>query len=66
MTTTYSFSSRLYIDGRRTDGRSDTPVPVRNPATEETVAVVAGSSPQTYGLPSRRPGAPSTRAPGHG
>ncbi|MET8165792.1 aldehyde dehydrogenase family protein [Streptomyces sp. NPDC005329] len=45
MTTTYSFSSRLYIDGRRTDGRSDTPVPVRNPATEETVAVVAGSSP---------------------
>lgn len=45
MTTTYSFSSQLYIDGRRTDGRSDTPVPVRNPATEETVAVVAGSSP---------------------
>ncbi|MFJ9024124.1 aldehyde dehydrogenase family protein [Streptomyces sp. NPDC102259] len=45
MTTTYSFSSRLYIDGRRTDGRSDTPVAVRNPATEETVAVVSGSSP---------------------
>ncbi|MFE6821002.1 aldehyde dehydrogenase family protein [Streptomyces sp. NPDC057690] len=45
MATTYSFSSRLYIDGRRTDGRSDTPVTVRNPATLETVAEVPGSSP---------------------
>ncbi|MFI1927933.1 MULTISPECIES: aldehyde dehydrogenase family protein [unclassified Streptomyces] len=45
MTTAYSFSSQLYIDGRRTDGRSDTPIRVRNPATEETVAEVADSSP---------------------
>lgn len=45
MTTAYSFSSQLYIDGRRTPGRSDTPIPVRNPATEETVAEVPGSSP---------------------
>ncbi|WP_327186086.1 aldehyde dehydrogenase family protein [Streptomyces sp. NBC_01334] len=45
MVTTYSFSSRLYIDGRRTDGRSDTPVTVRNPATQERVAEVPGSSP---------------------
>ncbi|WP_314221040.1 aldehyde dehydrogenase family protein [Streptomyces zaehneri] len=45
MATAYSFSSRLYIDGRRTDGRSDTPVTVRNPATLETVAEVPGSSP---------------------
>jgi len=44
MTTAYSFSSQLYIDGRRTDGRADTPIPVRNPATEETVAEVPGSS----------------------
>ncbi|MGW0872100.1 aldehyde dehydrogenase family protein [Streptomyces sp. NPDC002740] len=45
MATAYSFSSQLYIDGRRTDGRSDTPIPVRNPATEETVAEVPDSSP---------------------
>ncbi|MGW0585406.1 aldehyde dehydrogenase family protein, partial [Streptomyces sp. NPDC002920] len=45
MTTAYSFSSQLYIDGRRTDGRSDTSILVRNPATEETVAEVPGSSP---------------------
>ncbi|MCT9075614.1 aldehyde dehydrogenase family protein [Streptomyces fulvoviolaceus] len=44
MTTAYSFSSQLYIDGRRTDGRSDSPILVRNPATEETVAEVPGSS----------------------
>ena len=46
MTTAYSFSSRLYIDGRRTDGRSDTPVSVRNPATEEIIAEVPDSSPK--------------------
>ena len=45
MTTAYSFSSQLYIDGRRTDGRSDARILVRNPATEETVAEVPGSSP---------------------
>ncbi|WP_369230919.1 aldehyde dehydrogenase family protein [Streptomyces sp. R21] len=45
MTTAYSFSSQLYIDGRRTPGRSDAPILVRNPATEETVAEVPGSSP---------------------
>ncbi|MFI9834681.1 aldehyde dehydrogenase family protein [Streptomyces sp. NPDC051913] len=45
MATAYSFASQLYIDGRRTDGRSDTPILVRNPATEETVAEVPGSSP---------------------
>lgn len=44
MTTAYSFSSQLYIDGRRTDGRSDSPILVRNPATEETVAEIPGSS----------------------
>ena len=44
MTTAYAFSAQLYIDGRRTDGRSDTPVSVRNPATEETIAEVPGSS----------------------
>ncbi|MEV7981813.1 aldehyde dehydrogenase family protein [Streptomyces sp. NPDC086519] len=46
MTTAYSFSSRLYIDGRRTDGRSDTPISVRNPATEELIAEVPDSSPK--------------------
>jgi aldehyde dehydrogenase (NAD+) len=44
MTTTYSFSSRLYIDGRHTDGTSDARIVVRNPATEETVAEVPDSS----------------------
>ena len=44
MTTTHSFSSRLYIDGRHTDGTSDTRIVVRNPATEETVAEVPDSS----------------------
>ncbi|MGW0946458.1 aldehyde dehydrogenase family protein [Streptomyces sp. NPDC002623] len=45
MTTAYAFSSQLYIDGRRTDGRSETGILVRNPATEEIVAEVPGSSP---------------------
>ncbi|MFG3025381.1 aldehyde dehydrogenase family protein [Streptomyces sp. NPDC048254] len=45
MTTAFSFSSQLYIDGRRIQGRSDTPILVRNPATEESVAEVPGSSP---------------------
>ncbi|MFI1050136.1 hypothetical protein ACH4U3_30935 [Streptomyces griseoruber] len=45
MTTAHSFSSQLYIDGRRTDGRSDTSLSVRNPATEETIAEVPDSSP---------------------
>ncbi|MFI6620747.1 aldehyde dehydrogenase family protein [Streptomyces sp. NPDC050528] len=44
MTTTYAFSSRLYIDGRRTDGTSDARIVVRNPATEETLAEVPDSS----------------------
>ncbi|MFI1031696.1 aldehyde dehydrogenase family protein [Streptomyces sp. NPDC020951] len=44
MTTAYAFSSQLYIDGRRTDGRSETGILVRNPATEEIVAEVPGSS----------------------
>jgi acyl-CoA reductase-like NAD-dependent aldehyde dehydrogenase len=44
MTTTYSFSSRLYIDGRRTDGTSDARIVVRNPATEETLTEVPDSS----------------------
>ncbi|MET7473815.1 aldehyde dehydrogenase family protein [Streptomyces sp. NPDC005648] len=45
MTTAYSFSTRLYIDGQRTDGRADTTVPVHNPATEETIAEVPGCAP---------------------
>jgi len=45
MTTAYSFSSQLYIDGRRTDGRSDARIQVCNPATEETVVEVPDSSP---------------------
>jgi aldehyde dehydrogenase (NAD+) len=44
MTTSYSFSSQLYIDGRRTDGGSDALVVVRNPATEETIAEVPQAS----------------------
>ncbi|WP_406118734.1 aldehyde dehydrogenase family protein [Streptomyces sp. NBC_00989] len=44
MTTAYSFSSRLYIDGRRTDGTSDARIVVRNPATEETLTEVPDSS----------------------
>lgn len=44
MTTAYSFSAQLYIDGRRTDGESDTRVAVLNPATEETIAEVPQSS----------------------
>lgn len=45
MTTTYSLSSRLYIDGRHTDGTSDARIVVRNPATEEVLAEVPDSSP---------------------
>ncbi|MGW2048908.1 aldehyde dehydrogenase family protein [Streptomyces sp. NPDC001858] len=44
MTTAYSFSSQLYIDGRRTDGDSDASLVVRNPATEEAIAEVPQSS----------------------
>ena len=44
MTMTYAFSSRLYIDGRRTDGTSDARIVVRNPATEETLTEVPDSS----------------------
>ncbi|WP_405866803.1 aldehyde dehydrogenase family protein [Streptomyces sp. NBC_01515] len=44
MTTAYSFSSRLYIDGQRTDGMSDARIVVRNPATEETLTEVPDSS----------------------
>lgn len=44
MTLAYSFSSQLYIDGRRTDGTSDAGIVVRNPATEETIAEVPDSS----------------------
>ncbi|WP_181781508.1 aldehyde dehydrogenase family protein [Pseudonocardia pini] len=40
MTTTFSFSQQLYIDGRRTDGESGTRVTVLNPATEEPIAEV--------------------------
>ncbi|MET8978790.1 aldehyde dehydrogenase family protein [Streptomyces sp. NPDC004539] len=45
MTTPYAFSTQLYIDGRRTDGRADTPLVVRNPATEEPVAEVPDATP---------------------
>ncbi|MGY1502433.1 aldehyde dehydrogenase family protein [Streptomyces sp. QTS52] len=44
MTTAYSFSSQLYIDGRRTDGDSEASLAVRNPATEELIAEVPQSS----------------------
>ncbi|MFD5625609.1 aldehyde dehydrogenase family protein [Streptomyces sp. NPDC127072] len=44
MPTPYTFSTQLYIDGRRTDGESDARIVVRNPATEETVAEVPQSS----------------------
>ncbi|WP_329279798.1 aldehyde dehydrogenase family protein [Streptomyces sp. NBC_01451] len=44
MTTAYSFSSQLYIDGRRTDGDSDASLLVRNPATEELIAEVPQAS----------------------
>ncbi|MDX2545025.1 aldehyde dehydrogenase family protein [Streptomyces sp. WI04-05B] len=44
MTKAYSFSSQLYIDGRRTDGDSDMSLVVRNPATEELIAEVPQSS----------------------
>ncbi|MGW3650126.1 aldehyde dehydrogenase family protein [Streptomyces sp. NPDC000878] len=45
MKTAYSFSSQLYIDGRRTDGDADASLVVRNPATEEPIAEVPQSSP---------------------
>lgn len=45
MTAAYSFSAQLYIDGRRTDGESETRLVVSNPATEETIAEVPQSSP---------------------
>ncbi|WP_030326365.1 aldehyde dehydrogenase family protein [Streptomyces sp. NRRL B-3229] len=45
MTTSYTFSSQLYIDGRRTDASSDARIVVRNPATEETIAEVPEASP---------------------
>ncbi|MET7680490.1 aldehyde dehydrogenase family protein [Streptomyces sp. NPDC005423] len=44
MPTPYSFSTQLYIDGRRTDGESRDRTVVRNPATEEPVAEVPRSS----------------------
>ncbi|MEV6336832.1 aldehyde dehydrogenase family protein [Nocardia vinacea] len=44
MTTAYSFSTQLYIDGHRTDGESDELISVRNPATEETIAYVPQAS----------------------
>ncbi|MFD3377446.1 MULTISPECIES: aldehyde dehydrogenase family protein [unclassified Streptomyces] len=44
MTTAYSFSSQLYIDGRRTDGESEARLVVRNPATEQTIAEVPQSA----------------------
>ncbi|NEA67226.1 aldehyde dehydrogenase family protein [Streptomyces sp. SID12488] len=44
MTTAYSFSSQLYIDGRYTDGDSKASLVVRNPATEELIAEVPQSS----------------------
>ncbi|MGW1718583.1 aldehyde dehydrogenase family protein [Streptomyces sp. NPDC002156] len=44
MKTAYSFSSQLYIDGRRTDGDSNASLVVRNPATEESIAEVPQSS----------------------
>jgi len=45
MKTAYSFSSQLYIAGRRTDGDADASLVVRNPATEEPIAEVPQSSP---------------------
>ncbi|MET9491242.1 aldehyde dehydrogenase family protein [Nocardia sp. NPDC006630] len=42
--TEYSFSGQLYIDGRRTDGETDTVLTVRNPATEQTIAHVPQAS----------------------
>jgi len=44
MTTAYSFSTRLYIDGRWSDAESDTRVVVRNPATEQVIAEVPEAS----------------------
>ena len=44
MTTPYSFSAQLYIDGRRTDGDSETGIVVHNPATEEAIAQVPQAS----------------------
>jgi aldehyde dehydrogenase (NAD+) len=44
MATAYSFSSQLYLDGRRTDGQSEVRIAVRNPATEETIAEVPQAS----------------------
>jgi aldehyde dehydrogenase (NAD+) len=40
MTTTFSFSTQLYIDGARTDGDAESTLDVRNPATEEVIASV--------------------------
>jgi len=42
--TVFAFSSRLYIDGRRTDGEADAGLVVRNPATEEAIAEVPQAS----------------------
>ncbi|ELP63737.1 aldehyde dehydrogenase family protein [Streptomyces turgidiscabies] len=44
MTTANSFSTQLYIDGRRTDGEADSSLVVSNPATEESIAEVPQSS----------------------
>jgi len=45
MTTAYSFSAQLYIDGRRTDGESQAGLIVRNPATEAVIAEVPQAAP---------------------
>jgi acyl-CoA reductase-like NAD-dependent aldehyde dehydrogenase len=44
MTTAFGFSSQLYLDGRRTDGGTNTRIVVRNPATEEPIAEVPQAS----------------------
>lgn len=45
MTTAYAFSTQLYLDGHRTDGRATTSLVVRNPATEEAIAEVPDAGP---------------------
>lgn len=44
MSTGYSFSSQLYIDGVWTEGTSDARISVRNPATEAVIAEVPEAS----------------------
>ena len=59
-------TSEIFIGGRWQAPASGETYATINPATEEVSAQVGGATSGTWILPSRRPAARSTRAPGRG